>query len=85
MIKWIKTIVTIILRPISILLYSLTDFRWLTFYIIVLSKLFVNLCKREDEREYYENYNKETDDDEEEYEEQEDEDSEHETNGKTME
>ncbi len=44
------------LTPISILLYSLTDHRWLTFYIIVLAKLYDNLCKREDEREYYENY-----------------------------
>ncbi len=53
--------------------------------MIVLSKLFVNICEREDEREYYENYNKETDDNEEEYKEQEDGDSEHETNGENNE
>ncbi|WP_146656665.1 hypothetical protein [Candidatus Hodgkinia cicadicola] len=55
-IRWTWKKIKIILTPISILLYSLTDYRWLTFYIIVLAKLFDNLCKREDEREYYENY-----------------------------
>ncbi|WP_146657015.1 hypothetical protein [Candidatus Hodgkinia cicadicola] len=56
MIRWTWNKITIILNPISILLYSLTDYRWLTFYIIVLAKLFNDLCEREDEREYYENY-----------------------------
>ncbi len=45
-----------ILSPIPILLCSLADHRWLTFYIIVLAKLYDNLCKREDEKEYYKNY-----------------------------
>ncbi len=45
------------------MLYSLTDYRWLTFYIIVLAKLFDDLCEREDEREYYENLYEEDNDD----------------------
>ncbi len=60
------------LSPIPILVYSLTDYRWLTFYIIVLAKLYDNLCKREQEKEDYENYyetDKEDNYEEEEYDE----------------
>ncbi len=44
------------LRPILILLYSLTDYRWLTFYIIVLAKLYDNLYKQEQKKNNYKNY-----------------------------
>ncbi len=44
------------LSPIPILVYSLTDYRWLTFYIIVLAKLYDNLCKREQEKDNYDDY-----------------------------
>ncbi len=60
--KWTLNKIIILLSPISAMLYSITDYRWLTFYIIVLAKLYDNLCKREDEREYYENYYEEQDD-----------------------
>ncbi len=58
---WNKT--TTVLSPISVLLYSLTDYRWLTFYIIVLAKLFDDLCDREDERGYSENSSEKDDGD----------------------
>ncbi len=45
------------------MLYSLTDYRWLTLYIIVLAKLFDDLCEREDEREHQGNYYEEDNDD----------------------
>ncbi len=63
LLRWTWNKITIILSPISALLYSLTDYRWLTFYIIVLAKLFVDLCEREDKRKRYRNRYKKNNDD----------------------
>ncbi len=69
--KWTLNKIIVILNPISTMLYSLTDYRWLTFYIIVLAKLYNDLCEREDEREYCENSYEEDGEDDNENEEEE--------------
>ncbi len=47
------------------MLYSLTDYIWLTSYVIGQSKLFNDVCEWEDGWEYYEQNDEEIDDDEE--------------------